>query len=154
MIKLRKRKGVYIMQVAEILEILEEKMGAVVISTVDKNNKPHARYINIGVANENGIFFMTSPKTNFHAQLENNPNIAIVGMHKEDYLIQVIRIEGVVRKVGKEMIEQVLEGNPYVQMVYPDSEERASVQVFQLYEGEGFYQSLTQGHKYVFSIGK
>ncbi|MBG9983666.1 pyridoxamine 5'-phosphate oxidase family protein [Aerococcaceae bacterium DSM 111022] len=142
------------MQVSEIMNILKDDMGIAVISSVDADGKPHARYINIGVANEEGVFFMTSPKTNFHAQLEVNQNIALVGLNKEEYLIQVIRIEGKVRKLGKDMLEKVLEGNEYVNMVYPDADEQANVQVFQLYEGEGFYQSLTQGHKYVFSIGK
>ena len=36
--------------------------------------------------------------------------------------------------------------------MYPDDSQRAGVQVFQLYEGKGFYHSLTQGHKYTFSI--
>lgn len=142
------------MEVAEIMEILEDKMGAVVISSVDSEGNPHARYINVGVANEEGIFFMTSPKTNFYQQLEANPVVALVGLNKEDYLIQVIRIEGKVKKIGKDKLSDVLEGNPYVDMVYPDTEDQANVQVFQLYEGEGFYHSLTQGHRYVFSIGK
>ncbi len=28
------------------------------------------------------------------------------------------------------------------------------MQVFQIYAGHGFYHSLTQGHKYIFSIGQ
>ena len=49
------------MEVNEILRILEE-MNVAVIATADENNQPHARHIHIGVANEKGVFFMTSPK--------------------------------------------------------------------------------------------
>ena len=49
------------MEVNEILRILEE-MNVAVVSTADENNQPHARHIHIGVANEKGVFFMTSPK--------------------------------------------------------------------------------------------
>lgn len=141
------------MEAADFLQILQDDMGIVVISTVDRDGKPHARYINIGVANEDGVFFMTSPKTNFYQQLQDNPYIALVGLNKDNYLIQVIRMEGRVREIGKEKLQDVLKDNAYVESVYPDEEERASVQVFHLYEAEGFYQSLTQGHRYTFSIG-
>ena len=131
------------MEVNEILSILEE-MNVAVISTADENNQPHARHIHIGVANEKGVFFMTSPKTNFYKQLQKNPKVAITAMKSEDYLIQVIRIEGVVKEIGRERLEEVLKDN--------NEEDIAGVQVFHLYEGKGFYHSLTQGHKYVFDI--
>lgn len=140
------------MKVDDILKILQDQMKVAVFATVDENNKPHARYAHIGVANQNGIFFMTHPKTDFYKQLQHNPHVAITAMSEDGYLIQVIRIEGKVREVGKEHLAKVLEGNPYVQHVYPDNQERQGAQVFQLYEGEGFYHSMTQGHKYVFRI--
>lgn len=140
------------MQVAEILTLLETKMSPAVIASTDANGYPHARFIHIGLANEKGIFFMTSPTTRFYKQLQSNPNIAITGMHHEDYLIQVVRIEGRVRELGQEKLEEVLAGNPFVDQVYPSRQERENVRVFQLYEGKGFYQSLTQGHKYTFDL--
>lgn len=140
------------MKVKEILNLLETKMSPSVIASTDSAGQPHARFIHIGLANEKGIFFMTSPTTRFYKQLQGNPNIAITGIHQEDYLIQVIRVEGRVRELGEEKLEEVLAGNPFVEQVYPNHEERENVRVFQLYEGKGFYQSLTQGHKYTFDI--
>lgn len=139
------------MNTEEILQILEQ-IGVAVFATVDEDGRPHARHAHIGVANEHGIFFMTSPKTHFYAQMKSNPHVAITAMSQEDYLIQVIRIEGKVREIGRQGLEEVLAGNPFVKDVYPDEQERAGVQVFQLFEGEGFYHSLTQGHKYTFTI--
>lgn len=141
------------MKVNDIMRILQDDMKVAVISTVDEDNQPHARHITIGVANEEGIFFMTSPKSNFYSQLKANPKIAITGFHKDGYLVQVIRITGTVRDIGKEGLQEVLKDNPYVEQVYPDEKERQSVQVFQLYKGNGFYHSMSQGHKYVFEIG-
>ncbi|GMA47939.1 pyridoxamine 5'-phosphate oxidase family protein [Tetragenococcus muriaticus] len=140
------------MKTQDIMKILEKDMKVAIFATVDENNHPHARPINIGVANEEGVFFMTSPKTNFYQQMQSNSKIAITGFLEEEYLIQVIRIEGKVRKLGKEKLQEVLQDNSYIDQVYPDKQEQQSVQVFQLYEGEGFYHSLTQGHKYTFSI--
>ena len=141
------------MEVQEILNILQNDMEVAVFATVDSEGKPHARHAHIGVANEQGIFFMTSPKTNFYSQLQNNQHVAITAMAQDGYLIQVIRIEGQVQEIGKDRLEEVLQDNPYVQHVYPEEEDRQGVQVFQLFEGKGFYHSLTQGHKYEFTIG-
>lgn len=140
------------MKVEDILKVLQEQMKVAIFATVDEQNKPHARHAHIGTANENGIFFMTHPRTNFYKQLQHNPQVAITAMSEDGYLIQVIRIEGKVREVGKEYLEEVLAGNPYVKHVYPSDSDRQGSQVFQLYEGEGFYHSMTQGHRYVFRI--
>ena len=68
-------------------------------------------------------------------------------------MVQVIRITGKVREIGKQRLEDLLEGNPYVEQVYPEESERKGVQVFQLYEGDPKNHSLSQGHKYTFKIG-
>lgn len=146
------RRG--IMKVEDIMQILQNDMKVAVVSTVDEEGQPHARHINMGVANENGVFFMTSPKTDFYKQLKANPKVAITGFNEDGYLIQVIRITGEVRDLGKEGLAEVLKDNPYVEQVYPDESERQNVQVFHLFEGDGFYHSMSQGHKYVFEIGK
>ena len=66
----------------------------------------------------------------------------------------MVRIEGEARELGRDQLEEVLEGNEYVKYVYPTKEEQSTVQVFQVYKGKAFYQSLTQGHKYTFSFGE
>ena len=140
------------MKIEDIMQVLQNQMKVAVFATVDENNQPHARHANIGVANENGVFFMTHPKTNFYKQLQKNPKIAITAMLEDGYLIQVIRIEGEIREVGKEYLAEVLADNPYVKHVYPDNRERQGAQVFQLYKGTGFYHSMTQGHRYSFEF--
>lgn len=142
------------MDTKDIMKILEADMKVAMFATVDAEGKAHVRPITVGVANEEGIFFMTSPKTDFYAQLQENPHIAIAGLYEDDYLIQVIRLEGKVRQLGRDRLEEVLGANPYVEQVYPSADDRQRVQVFQLYEGEGFYHSLTQGHRYTFKIGQ
>lgn len=141
------------METKDIMHILERDMKVAMFATVDAEGHAHVRPITVGVANEEGIFFMTSPRTNFYQQLEEHPHIAIAGLYEDEYLIQVIRIEGKVRKLGREGLEHVLGANPYVERVYPSADERQRVQVFQLYQGVGFYHSLTQGHRYTFQIG-
>ncbi|AXY25062.1 ABC transporter ATP-binding protein [Suicoccus acidiformans] len=142
------------MHAADILKILQEDMGPAVIATADATGQPHARNIHIGLANDAGIFFMTSPDTAFYQQLMDNPKIAVSALSKDAYLVQVIRIEGLVRPVDRSALEEILANHPFVDQVYPNDDLATTAQVFQLYQGEGFYQSMSQGHKYVFSIGE
>lgn len=135
----------------QYLEFLEKEIGASVFSTADENGKVHSRIINVGVGNEQGVFFMTAPTTDFYAQLQDNQNIAIVGKLVNDEGFRVIRIEGEVRPLGKDKLEEILADNPYAQDVYPNEEERESVQAFQVYKGKGNYHHLQNKEKVDFS---
>lgn len=141
------------MEVSTIMELLQKDMRVTMFATVDEQGLPHNRPIHIGLANEQGIFFMTSPTTNFYAQLKANPAVALSGFSQKDYLIQNVRIEGEAHEVNKEELTAILQDNPFVDQVYPDDNIRQDMVVFHIEEGQGFYQSLTQGHRYVFDLG-
>lgn len=129
------------MELQDYMKILEN-IGAAVFATVDSDGKPHTRFANIGVANENGIFFMTKPGNEFYTQLKDNENVSISGMSNDENGIQAITVEGKVREVDQSYLEDILKDNPYVKDVYPDEEDRKSVVAFQVYEGSGFYMNL------------
>ncbi|HEM5183775.1 TPA: hypothetical protein U1314_000745 [Streptococcus suis] len=95
---------------------------------------------------------MTGSETYFYRQLIEDGRVALLALSEEEYLIQVIRIEGKARLVSQELLDKVFLDNDYIQKVYKDEESRKVVQIFQVYAGDGFYHSLTQGHKYVFKI--
>lgn len=140
------------MEIKEIMQILEDmKVG--VFATMDKEGNPHARHAHIVAAHPEGIFFMTSPETHFYDQLMTDQRIAMTAMLEEGYLIQVVRVEGLVRPVENDYLKTIFADNPYYQHIYKD-EDSDSMQVFQIYGGKGFYHSLTQSHKYLFSIGE
>ena len=128
------------------------KNGLAIFSTADQDGNPHARPIHIGLANEDGIYFMTSPDTHFYQQLMAIPKVAITSYREEDYFIEVIRIEGDVRPVDRAMLDVLLPNHPYIDQVYPNHTDHSSMQVFQCYQGVGFYHSLTQGHRYTFDF--
>lgn len=142
------------MTATKYLAILQDKIGAAVFATINEQQKPDSRFINIGVANDQGIFFMTSPASKFYAQLMATPYVSITGMAKADGEIEVIRIIGDVRVMGQEMLEEVLKDNPYVKDVYPDEEKRKDVQVFQVFKGTGNYMHLQNRIKEEFTFGE
>lgn len=140
------------MELQDVMNLLEN-MGVGVFATVDEEGKPHARHAHITAANVEGIFFMTSPETNFYKQLMVDERVALTAMTEEDYLIQVVRVEGLARPVENDYLKTIFADNPYYQHVYKD-QNSSNMQVFQIYDADGFYHSLTQGHKYVFSLGR
>ena len=109
------------------MDLLKEKMKIGVFATMDKQGKPHARYANIGLANDKGIFFMTSPKTNFYQQLTKCPFVAMTALAQSDRSLEVIPIEGKVRILGPDRLAKVLAGNPFVDQLYPNPEDQAKV---------------------------
>lgn len=140
------------MDINDIMSLLEN-MGIGVFATIDEQGNPHARHIHIIAANAEGIFFMTSPDTHFYNQLMNDGRIALTSMTEEGYLIQVVRVEGLAKPVKNDYLKELFSDNPYYEHIYAN-QSSTDMQVFQIYEGNGFYHSLTQGHKYIFSIGK
>ncbi len=139
------------MALQEYMDLLSE-IGAAVFATVDSEGKPHTRFANIGVANENGIFFMTKPGNAFHSQLMENENVSISAMLNNDQGIQAITVEGKVRQVDESYLADILKDNPYVKDVYPDKEDRKDVVALQVYEGSGFYMNLKEHSNGEFSF--
>lgn len=142
------------MSTADYMTKLKEEIGLAVFSTVDADGKPDSRYINIGMANESGVFFMTNRQTNFCQQLMMKPVIALTGMARKGGEIEVLRIKGQVRAIGREKLSEILKDNPYVQDVYPDEKDRADIQVFQIYQGTGNYHHLQKRIETDFTFGE
>ncbi|WNO82358.1 pyridoxamine 5'-phosphate oxidase family protein [Streptococcus suis] len=87
----------------------KEIMG--IFATVDEAGNPHARPIHITAANEDGIFFMTGSETHFYRQLIEDGHVALSVLSEEEYLIQVIRIEGKARLVSQELLDKGFSDN-------------------------------------------
>lgn len=78
----------------------------------------------------------------------------MTAISEEGYLIQVVRVcRRGCQTCGERLSKDSFADNPYYQHIYKD-ESSDTMQVFQIYAGHGFYHSLTQGHKYIFSIGQ
>lgn len=94
------------MELKDIMHILEDmKVG--VFATLDEYGNPHARHAHITAANEEGIFFMTSPETHFYDQLMGDQRVAMTAISEEGYLIQVVRVEGTARPVENDYLKTV-----------------------------------------------
>ena len=68
------------METKDYLRILREEIHSTVIATVDGEEHPVTRVIDIMLTDENSLYFITAKGKAFYAQLMENPYVAISGM--------------------------------------------------------------------------
>ena len=140
----------------EILNILQKEIHSTVFATVDADGLPQTCVIDIMLADENGLYFLTAKGKSFYDRLMENPFVAISGMKGEDTLSTIaISVRGAVRNIGKERLAEIFIKNPYMSKIYPTKQSRDALEVFQLYKGEGEYFDLSQlpPYRQSFSFG-
>lgn len=133
------------MTALEILTILQRDIHSTVFATVDDSGLPQTCVIDLMLADENGLYFLTARGKSFYDRLTKRPFAALSGMKGGDTLSTVaISVRGAVRSIGGERLTEIFEKNPYMAKIYPTEKSRDALEVFQLYKGEGEYFDLSQ----------
>lgn len=133
------------MTALEILTILQRDIHSTVFATVDDSGLPQTCVIDLMLADENGLYFLTARGKSFYDRLTKRPFAALSGMKGGDTLSTVaISVRGAVRSIGRERLPEIFEKNPYMAKIYPTEKSRDALEVFQLYKGEGEYFDLSQ----------
>lgn len=106
------------MKATQILKMLRE-IKDVSLATVDKNGNPKNRIIDCMLVDENAYYFLTARGKTLYEELENNPNVAIVGLNKD---WQMLRLTGKAERLEdqKTWIDKMFEENPSMNNVYPN----------------------------------
>lgn len=133
------------MTTAEILNILQKEIHSTVFATVDDSGLPQTCVIDLMLADEKGLYFLTARGKSFYDRLTARPFVAISGMKGRDTLSTLaISVRGAVRSIGRERLAEIFEKNPYMAKIYPTEKSRDALEVFQIYQGEGEYFDLSQ----------
>lgn len=133
------------MTTAEILNILQQDIHSTVFATVDDKGLPQTCVIDLMLADEKGLYFLTARGKSFYERLTVRPFAALSGMKGGDTLSTLaISVRGAVRSIGRERLAEIFEKNPYMEKIYPTGKSRDALEVFQLYQGEGEYFDLSQ----------
>ena len=133
------------METREYLKILRDEIHSTVIATVDNENLPVARVIDIMLADDDSVYFITAKGKEFYHQLMEKPYVAISGMCGGEGTMnkKAISIRGKVKNIGTDKLSEVFKQNPYMAEIYPQEESRQALEVFQVYEGSGEYFDLS-----------
>lgn len=139
------------MTTKDYLYILRNEIHSAVFATVDPEGRPHTRVIDIMLADENSIYFITAKGKVFYEELKSQKFVAISGMtggEGEDISHaslkkKAISLRGTIEETGPEKLDEVFEQNPYMSEIYPDPAARTALTVFRLTDGEGEFFNLS-----------
>ncbi|MFI3253408.1 MAG: 4Fe-4S binding protein [Eubacteriales bacterium] len=107
-------------------------------ATVDEFNKPQARIINVMIANEDGMYIVTSKGKPFYKQLMETGEIALSAMCPNN---KSLKFTGKCRLVDKFWVDEVFVQNPGMNEVYPE-DSRYILDAFLIYSGQGEFFDL------------
>ncbi len=133
------------METKDYLRILKEEIHSTVIATVDEKGRPVTRVIDIMLADEESLYFITAKGKAFYSQLMESPYVAISGMCGGEGTMnkKAVSIRGQAVNIGSEKLEEVFRQNPYMAEIYPQEESRKALEVFQVAEGTGEFFDLS-----------
>lgn len=133
------------MTTLDIFQILQYDIHSTVFATMDEKGLPQTCVIDLMLADENGLYFLTAKGKSFYDRLMARPFVALSGMKGGDTLSMVaISVRGAVRSIGREWLAEIFEKNPYMAKIYPTEKSRDALEVFQIYKGEGEYFDLSR----------
>ena len=144
------------MTTQEILNILQSDIHSVVFATLDEHGLPQTCVIDLMLADDDGLYFLTAKGKAFYRRLMAKPFVSISGMKGGDTLsTTAISVRGAVRSIGTKRLAEIFEKNPYMAKIYPTEKSQEALEVFQLYKGQGEYFDLAQlpPYRQSFSFG-
>ena len=133
------------MDTKDYLHYIVDEIHSVVVATIDSEGLPVTCVIDIMLADDDSLYFLTAKGKSFYDRLTANPNISLTGMKGADTMSsQSVTIRGAVRELSGELLPKLFERNPYMMDIYPNEQSRSALTVFQIYKGSGELFDLSQ----------
>lgn len=128
----------------EILTILQKDIHTVIVATV-KDKKPYTCAIDMMLLEDNYLYFITAKGKSFYQRLMNNPYISLTGLKGQDTMSSIaISLQGQVKNIGQEKLEEIFQNNSYMEKIYPDQKSRNVLEVFRIEQYQGEYFDLSK----------
>ena len=108
------------------------------MATVAGDGTPRIRIIDTMLTKDEKLYFLTARGKDFYQELMKTGQVAVTGLNKR---WETVRLQGKVRNIGHECLDEIFEKNPSMNSVYP-GDSREILEVFCLYEGQGEYFCL------------
>lgn len=140
------------MKTLDFLKLLTEDIHSVVIATLGTTGRPETRVIDMMLYDTQGLYFLTARGKSFYAQLIAQGFVSLSGTDGK----RAVRVDGKVRSIGQQRLEEIFCRNPYMEEIYPPGT-RDVLEVFHLFSGSGEYFDLSCPAKIVresFAIGE
>lgn len=139
------------MKTEDFLKIIKNDIHTTVMATVDEMGHPVTRIIDVMLADDKTLYFITAKGKEFYRQLMAQAYVSISGayggegMDKKEASIHMkaVSIRGTVQNLGSQKLNEVFEKNPYMKEIYPDAASQKALEVFCIKKGTGEYFDLS-----------
>ena len=125
------------MEVQHYFDLLRE-IRDTAMATVAENGTPRIRIIDTMLVKDEKLYFLTARGKEFYRELMQTGQVAVTGLNAR---WETVRLQGKVRNIGHECLDEIFDKNPSMNSVYP-GDSREILEVFCLYEGQGEYFCL------------
>lgn len=133
------------MKTHDILSLLQKDIHTTIMATLDENGCPVTCAIDMMLLEDEQLYFITARGKAFYQRLMHNPQIALTGLKGEETLSSIaISLQGKVKSMGQQKLDDIFEMNPYMKTIYPDQASRDVLEVFVIYECHGEFFDLSQ----------
>lgn len=135
-----------------------KKLADIKHVVVATNNQPSpaVAFIDVMDVNESGIYFMTSKNgRNLYSMLNDNDHVSLIAKSEGDFFhSKMFQIQGTIKNIGKEKVNELLDKNIYLKKLYPDYDlqKRQIIDVFKVEHGNVAYQDFATGEKVNFTF--
>ena len=125
------------MEVQHYFDLLRE-IRDTAMATVAEDGTSRIRIIDTMLVKDEKLFFLTARGKEFYRELMRTGQVAVTGLNA---CWETVRLQGKVRNIGHEFLDEIFDKNPSMKSVYP-GDSREILEVFCLYEGQGEYFCL------------
>ena len=108
------------------------------MATTAEDGTPRVRIIDTMLVKDEKLYFLTARGKEFYRELMQTGQVAVTGLNAR---WETVRLEGKVKNIGHEYLNEIFDKNPSMNSVYP-GDSREILEVFCLYEGQGEYFCL------------
>ena len=99
------------------------------MATVAGDGTPRIRIIDTMLTKNEKLYFLTARGKDFYQELMKTGQVAVTGLNER---WETVRLQGKVRNIGHECLDEIFEKNPSMNSVYP-GDSREILEVFCLY---------------------
>ena len=139
------------MHTEDYLQILRNEIHSVVMATTDREGHPVTRVIDIMLADDTTLYFLTAKGKAFYDQLMKDRYIALSGMSGGEGMDvreasihkKAVSIHGTIENIGTAKLDEIFAENPYMASIYPDLKSREALEVFRMTDGKGEFFDLS-----------
>ncbi len=125
------------------LRRLVDDVHTTVLATVDGDGYPRTCAVDMMLADEQGVYFLTARGKDLYRRLKSTGRVSVTGIRGDTTMTsRSITLTGDVVEVP-DRLDDLLEANPYMYQIYPTEESRMALTVFRIHRGSGEWFDLS-----------